>query len=298
MTRLTALLLLLLPSFAKAAEPVRYVNGYGVLQPGDRQYQLTDATLRNPRVAFIVLRDRWKYLEPTDNHFDASYLLAQRKRAVAAGKSYVLAVMTGGGSTPAWIKGDRFRIKGESVLAPWAPDLAPQYLALQTWLANLEVAPGVKVKDDPALAEVWVSGPTIPSQEMNLNGLESARGYSSAKMLVAWKQSIDTIAQLYPGVSCVLSISGQPPVQKYQPDVIAYAKQKLGKRAVFQFNSLGPQTQHNYTSLVQLRTLHGQGYRVGAEMVQANSLAGLATFPERDFAVVYPPDVPHLENAP
>lgn len=262
-------------------ELIRYVEGYGLLQPGDRQRPLTDAEINHPKVDFVVPRDRWKYLEPTDKSYDFSYLNAQIQRIRKAGKKYVLPVMTGAGCTPDWVGGRRV----DGVLIPWSVDLSSRYRSLHAALSGIYA-------NDPLLGMVWITGPTFSSsQEMHTNGWDREfENFNNELMRLSWVDSIDTVATYYPNVSAVLSISTQKPVLGYLDQVIDYAIKKLGQRAVFQVNSLGKQTDVTAPHIQKLKELKRKGYRVGAEMVQPGNTAGLSKMPELDFAVLYPGD--------
>lgn len=260
---------------------IRYVEGFGLMQPGDRQRPLTDAEINHPKVDFIVPRDRWKYLEPSAGKYDFTYLDAQIQRARKAGKKYVLPVMTGAGCTPDWVEGTRV----DGVLEPWSVPLARAYKSLHGELAD-------RYADDPYLGMVWITGPTFSSsQEMHTNGWDQEfTDFHSTLMQLAWQDSIATVANLYPNVSAVLSISTQKPVLGYLDSVIDYAIERLGKRAVFQVNNLGKQTDVTAPHIQKLKQLHAQGYRVGAEAVQPGNTAGFSKLPEKSFVVGYPGD--------
>jgi hypothetical protein len=261
--------------------PIRKVEGLGLMQPGDRQRPLTDAEINHPKVDFVVPRDRWKYLEPTPGSYDFSYLDAQIRRIRKAGKKYVLPVMTGAGCTPDWVEGPRV----DGVLAPWTYELRKGYHKLHDQLSNRYAA-------DPLLGMVWITGPTFTSsQEMHTNGWDNEfADFGSDLMQVSWKDSINTIADLYPNVSSVLSISTQKPVLGYLDQVIDHAIKELRQRAVFQVNNLGKQTDVTAPHIQKLKEIRKRGYRIGAEMVQPGNTAGLSKMSELDFAVLYPGD--------
>lgn len=279
---LIALALMCAPAFGQPA-------GYGLLQGGNRNNALTAAQFAHPKIGFIVLRDRWDRQEPRDDAFDFRYNAAQIRRCRKAGKGYVVAPMTGA-STPVFVTGPRHNSsKGETVIAPWSPPLPQQYAAFIYALANTEVD-GLKVKDDPLAIAVWCTGPTVPSQELHLNGLERAPGFSPAGIVKNFTACIKATHAVFPGKPGILSVSGQAAVQKYQPQIIAAMKAEYGKDAIFQHNSLGKQTSVTATHHRILLDLKRQGCRVGAEMVQPGNTAALAKFPERDYAVLYPGD--------
>lgn len=261
------------------------LKGYGLLQGGKRNNALTDAQFKHPKIEFVVLRDRWNVQEPRDDVFNFTYNAAQIRRCRKFGMPYVVAPMTGVGGIPSHAGS---RIWASTIPREWA-----KFIQMQ---ANTSVG-GVKVKDDPLLAAVWLGCLGEPSQEGHLNGLENTSGYSPAAMLSVIKACGDaTIAAFdVPGTKFIYSVSGQRAVQAYQPAALDYFKAKLGKaRFLAQHNSLGTQTSVTATHHRILLDLHRQGYRVGAEMVQPGNTAGLAKFPERTYAVLYPGDEARL----
>lgn len=264
-------------------------SGYGLLQGGNRNNSLTAAQFAHPKISFIVLRDQWSKQEKRDDAFDFTYNAAQIRRARKAGKGYIVAPMTGEG-VPAFVPGPRYKNnKGAAVIVPWSPAIPAQYATFIYALANSEVD-GLKIKDDPACLAPWCVGPTVPSQELHLNGLEKAPGYSPAGIVKNYVACIKATHAAFPNKPGILSLSGQPAVLKYQPQIIAAMQGEYGKDAIFQHNSLGKQTSVTAAHHRLLLDLKRQGYRVGAEMVQPGNTAGLAKFPERDYAVLYPGD--------
>lgn len=264
--------------------------GYGMLQGGSRNNALTAAQFAHPKIDFIVLRDRWNKQQTGPSAFDFRYNAAQIRRCRQAGKGYIVAPMTGSGSTPAFVAGPRYKNRrGELTLAPWSPSIPAAYDAFIYAQANTEVD-GVKVKDDPLCCAVWCTGPTVPSQELHLNGLENAPGYNPAGIVSNWRRCIKATHAAFPNKPGILSLSGQAAVQKYQPQIINAMKAEYGRDAIFQHNSLGTQTTVTATHHRLVLEQERQGYRVGAEMVQPGQTAGLAKFPQRDYAVIYPGD--------
>ncbi len=265
-------------------------TGYGLLQGGNRNNSLTDAQLKHPKISFIVLRDRWNKQEPKQGQFDFSYLAGQIRRVRKAGKGYIIAPMTGAGATPDFVPGPRYKnSKGEMTLAPWAPAIPAYYGRYVDQLANLSID-GVKVKDDPACLSPWCTGPTVPSQELHLNGLEKAPGHDSGMIVKNWAACFKATHAAFPNKPGILSLSGQTAVLKYQPQIIAAMKAEYGKGAIFQHNSLGKQTNVNAPHHQAVLALKREGYRVGAEMVQPGQTPGLAKFPQANYFVLYPGD--------
>lgn len=287
-----ALGLLLLAGTASAAPP----SGYGMLQGGSRNNALTNAQFAHPKLSFFVLRDRCYKQNPRPDHYDFTYNANQIRRCRKAGKGYIVAPMTGAAATPDFVAGPRFKNnKNETVIAPWSPAIADWYAKYIYAQANTEVD-GLKVKDDPLCLCPWVTGPTVPSQELHLNGLEKAPGYNPAGIVANWKACIKATHAAFPNKPAILSLSGQSAVLKYQPQIIAAMKAEYGKDAIFQHNSLGKQTNVNAAHHRLVLEQGREGYHIGAEMVQPGNTAGLAKFPQRDYAVLYPGDERSLKQ--
>lgn len=264
-----------------ASAPAADLSGYGLMQGGNRNNALSDAQFRHPKISFLVLRDRWNKQEPQPGVYNFTYNAAQIRRCRRVGKPYICAPMTGVSGIPAHVA----RVPWDAKIpAAWAKFIYAQ--------ANTEVD-GVKVKDDPLLAAVWLGCLGEPSQEGHLNGLERTAGYSPAAMLSVITQCGDATIAAFPraDVKFIYSVSGQPAVQKYQPQALAHFKAKLGKdRLRVQHNSLGPQTTVTATHHKILLDLQREGYKVGAEMVQPGRTAGLSKFPQASYFVLYPGD--------
>lgn len=244
------------------------MQGYGLLQPGNRQRVLTDAEIKS--VDFLVLRDRWKYL---DKGFDRLY--QQMDRCKKFKKKYTVSVMTGEGCNP------------ESLVErqPWNLDNLNRYIDLQEKLSTQLRGRGYL----DSVCGVWITGPTVPSQEMHLNGADKYPGFSRDKMVRAWEVAISSIRHLYeqPGI---LSISGQSSVIPYLDRVISDAKNWYGDEIFFQHNSLGTQTTLNASHHKKLLQLYSQGYTVGAEMVAPGHVKAISKFPQASYIVLYPGD--------
>lgn len=251
------------------------MKGYGLLQPGNRQRALTDAEIKS--VDFVVLRDRWSYLEPEPSQYDFSRLYEQMARCIRFKKQFTVSVMTGDDCNPEYLPRKQ----------PWSTTILDRYLQLQ-----LKLAEELRKKEYLShVCGVWITGPTVPSQEMHLNGADKYAGFSRDKMITAWKTVINNISKIYPDQVAVLSISGQSSVVPYLDTVINEAKRTFAKdKIVFQHNSLGTQTSTNATHHKKLIELYNQDYGVGAEMVQPGHTAGIKKFPQAKYIVLYPGD--------
>lgn len=265
------------------------LKGYGLLQPGDRQRVLTNSEIGHKALSFMVLRDRWKYINPRKDFIDLDRLIDQIERCHKFNKNYIPAIMTGQDCTPDWLPGQRLNWKHDgrtykNVLAPWLPVIWQQYEVVLQELAEL-------VDNDPLCCGVWVNGPTVASQEMHTNGVDKQPGYSNSAMVTNWFKTSSIFNSYFKKANFIYSISGQN-AAGYVPSVISNAKLAHPKdRLYFQHNSLGKQTALGSNHHKMLLQLHKEGYRVGAEMVQPNEVAGISRFPEANYIVLYPNDI-------
>lgn len=267
------------------------LTGYGLLQPGDRQQVLTNSEMGHKALSFMVLRDRWKYLQPNSspNSINLDRLKVQIERCHKFNKGYIPAIMTGQDCTPDWIIGTRLnwqhdRRSYKNVLAPWLPIIPKTYENILQKLADL-------IENDPLNCGVWVNGPTVASQEMHTNGVHTQKGYSAALMFDNWRTITILFNSIFKKSNLIYSISGQIEALKYVKNVIEYAKATFPKeRLAFQHNSLGKQTSVNSNHHKLLLQLEKEGYRVGSEQVQPGHTAGLSKFPQADYHILYPGD--------
>ena len=264
------------------------VNGIGVLQPGDGKRVLTAAQIA--KSDFVVVRERWSHLNPKKGQFDFTRPLEQCKRARLAGKKVVLGVMTGHECTPSWLEGTRLSWTHggrpyRGVLAPWSPSIPDAYdrLYRQIWGS---FSPDM----------VWITGPTVASQEMHTKGLDKQKGYSASKMRAAWIECFDAVRTHFNTTTKVLSVSGQRPVQEYMWDVIGYCQNLSTKTTMaFQHNSLGPQTSPLAVHHKALLKLSKEGWPVGYELAQPGASDDMLEFPQAVFGVWYPEDLDNKE---
>jgi hypothetical protein len=259
-----AALFLLAPALADEAVEVRAPVGYFALQPGDPMVLqgkrlVTDQQLALPKVAGLTIRARWAWLHPQGGKFDFSFIDSQVARCRRLKKPYKLLVMTGRESAPRWISGEWYL----EAPVPWSPQLAEQYGAL---VAEL----GKRYASDPLLVGVHITGPTFPSAEMHpARGIAGVKGFSLKAMSSAWAASIDDYAKAFPETACILSISVQPPADRYLSEVVAYGRSKLGPRLTLQHNALKASTNPLAPHQLFIASAAKQGVRVGFEMVSA-----------------------------
>lgn len=258
------------------------LKGYGLLQPGDRQRPLTNTELGNKNISFIVLRDRWSYLEKTKGKYNFDYLLGQMERCIKFNKPFTISIMTGDDCNPDYLPKKQ----------PWATAITTRYELLHHELRKAMTDRGI---DFTKVVGIWITGPTVPSQEMHLNGAEKFAGYSAAKMESAWHDAITVIERVWGDLPTrfILSISGQNPVFKfYLNNIILKVLDTFGSNSVaFQHNSLGTQTSLGSNHHKKLLELHKKGYVVGSEQVQPGHTAAISKFPEASYCILYPQDI-------
>jgi hypothetical protein len=287
----------------------RMPRGYSIYPQGDRQWapgpSLSAELLANPAIEWILYRDRWKYLEPSDNQFDLSLMKRELQRYKAAGKKIGVLVMTGGGCSPAWLEGPRH----QGVLVPWAPSIGPQFRELTAQISRLEVTPGVPLANDPSMVMYYPNGPTVPSHEMHLQGMDQAPGFSAEGMFQAWAYAINTQHMYFPKVAGGLAISVNGPVKPYLDRSLNHLRAVKGSLATVQHNALSNKAgirTRGYEAHAKLFDLHAQGWFVMAEMLDSavNASARMETndvmvairnLPVGRAFVVYPPDWKQLK---
>lgn len=262
------------------------LRGYGVLQGGNRNNFLSDAEIKS--VDFVVLRDRWSYLESKKGQYDFSVLISQMKRCVKLKRPFTISVMTGDDCNPSYLNKKQ----------PWSGSNLLEYRKLHR---NIRHSMHDVFIDLGFIAEVWITGPTVPSQEMHLKGAQKFSGFSNSKMLAAWKVATQIIDEVWGDLntSFTLSISGENAVYRtYLQDVIDYVIETFGDRAAFQHNSLGTQTNVNAQHHKKLLELYKKGHRVGCEMVAPDNVQAISKFPEASFVVLYPSDLTKIKKLP
>jgi hypothetical protein len=263
----------------------RLLTGCGLMIGGDRNNDLKDIKLKNPKVKHITYRDRWSRMNPAKGQYNFDHLRQQVDRYHKYNKPWALGVMTGTNS-PLWLPGPRIKNnKGERLIAPWEPSLPGYYSDLHYKLQE-------EFGTDTLLSEVWMTGVTVPSQEMHLNGIQNATGFSNAKMVNAWKKIIDIFKPIWTAQSKVLSLSAQ--TQAYWNQVIDYAIAVLNDAATFQINSLGTQTSPVAKHILKLKDLAAKGRHVGAEAVQPGHAQVVSKYPWLDWFVGYDKDEIHF----
>lgn len=210
-----------------------------------------DNVLNNQDVMGIGVRQTWADLEPTEGHYDFTFLDSEVARASAAGKVVLLRILTQIGK-PAWVTSAvtaaggsffHFDKEGVSTTIPvfWDPTYLAKKKAMITALgAHFTQNPTVQVvavNFANANSEDWSVPHTQPEIEQWL-GL----GYTSQKMLDAGKAIIDAAMTAFPNQFITLAVAGNggldPDVSYVARNAIANARANWPGRLIVQKNSL------------------------------------------------------------
>jgi len=220
----------------------------------------TRARLRDePSFVGVSLRVKWKSLQPSRDQLSWEYFDREIGLAREAGKSVMLRVMPGVHS-PGWLydegaqtyvftlsnphRNDRGSKK--TIPVPWDP------VFLENWTRFVGLM-GERYSGNPDVHAVHLVGPAAHSAEMHLpkspKDQENWRrkGYTTGKLVGAWKRCIDAYADAFPDTPLVLNVSSAI----FQEDgavegILAYAKQRVGGRLCLQHNALHARTKVDF----------------------------------------------------
>lgn len=205
----------------------------------------------NPNVDGIAIRQTWGDLEPTEGHYDWSYLDSEVGRAAAAGKQVLLRVLTQTGRPP-WVTAAiaaaggqffTFEVEGMTATIPvfWDPTFLAKKKAMIAALgAHFTGNPAIKVvaiNFANANSEDW-SVPHTPPDIQHWIQL----GYTSQKLLDAGKTLIDAAMTAFPNQMITLTVAGNghldADVSYVARNAIATARASWPGRLIVQKNSL------------------------------------------------------------
>jgi hypothetical protein len=209
------------PAGGPATQPrgLTVVNNF---EPSTRVGGLFDErTYANPNVAGLTFRTSWADIEPTEGDFVWNKLNTVFDNAEKNGKWVELVLIPGFG-TPAWalqgVETATFNVK----YGPGKGDDLPLPLPwdqtyLDRWFAFLK-AVGARYQNRPSFIKIAADGPTSVTAEMSLPN-ETADlctwvkvGYTSDRLIGAWKQVFDHDAQIFPRQFFSLALYPPPPI--------------------------------------------------------------------------------------
>ncbi len=189
----------------------------GVFSLSNSGKAANSVVLANPDVTGISVRYAWKDLEPTEGAFNWTFLDSEVARAAAAGKQVCLRIGTQS-EKPAWVttaiqasggKFFSFVNGGITTVIPVFWD--PTYLAKKKAMI---VALGAHFTNNPAVTLVTASFANASSEDWSVphTGPDIANwfavGYSTANMLAAGQQILDTTLAAFPNQSVAIAIGG------------------------------------------------------------------------------------------
>ncbi len=242
---------------ALCASPASAQIPRGIFSLGGSGNKASASALADPDVVGITIRQDWADLEPTEGQFDFSFLDSEVARATAAGKQILLRINTQA-AKPAWVTsaiqqagGTFFTFDNNGVPATipvfWDPTFLAKKKAMITALgAHLSGNSALRIVAASfanALSEDW-SVPHTPPEVLDW----FAAGYTSAKLLDAGKQIIDTTMAAFPNQYVTLAIGGNghvggtgnldPTATYVAQNAIATARASWPGRLIAQINSL------------------------------------------------------------
>lgn len=180
-----------------------------------------DRTYTNPNIAGLTFRTSWADLEPAQDNFVWTKLDTVFDNAEKNGKWVELVLIPGFG-TPAWalqgVQTATFGVKygpgrGEQLSLPLPWD----QIYLNRWFAFLK-AVSVRYQSRPSFVKVAADGPTSVTAEMSLPNEDTDLctwvkvGYTSDRLIGAWKQVFANYVQIFPRQYFSLALYPPPPI--------------------------------------------------------------------------------------
>lgn len=242
---------LALAAFARADAP------QGVLSLSNSGKPANSAVLANPDVTGISVRYAWKDLEPAEKAFNWVFLDSEVARAAAAGKQVCLRIGTQS-EKPAWVTaaiqqagGKFFTFLNGGITTTIPVFWDPTYLAKKKAMI---AALGAHFTNNPAVTLVIASFANASSEDWSVphTGPDIANwfavGYSTANMLAAGQQILDTTLAAFPNQAVAIAVGGNghtggtgnlDPTATYVAETAVAAARVSGPGRVFpQINSL------------------------------------------------------------
>jgi hypothetical protein len=257
-------------------------------------------------LAGVSLRRTWAEMNPRPGEYDFGYFDRETAAAGRAGKKIMLRVLTGV-NAPDWIyqagaRPLRFtdRRRGDFTMpVPWDRAM------LDGWGKFIREL-GKRYRSQPRLAVVHLSGPTRFSAEMHLPiEVTSLPDWSVARLVGAWKETIDLFALAFPQAPLALNLAHPVGRRDGIADfVVDYLTSQLGGRARLQHNALAAKTSRRYDIHQRILAASAKGIKIGFQMLCASSEPRFGGSFARAIEIgneahplyyeIYPPDVGQL----
>ncbi len=240
---------ILLASSAGAEIP----HGVFCLLPAGRACPAS--ALNNSDVMGLGIRQTWADLEPTEGHYDWTFLDTEVGRAAAAGKVVLLRILTQIGK-PAWVTtavtdagGSFFHFEKEGVPTTIPVFWDPTFLAKKKAMI---AALGAHFGNNPTVKVVAVNFANANSEDWSVPHTQpdieqwGTLGYSSQKLIDAGKAILDAAMTAFPTQYITLAVAGNggldPDVSYVARNAIASARASWPGRLIVQKNSLAAKT--------------------------------------------------------
>jgi len=222
------------------------------MQEVDAQ-NVSDAMLK--KADGLVVRVRWKTIEPKNNQFKLDFLKAQIARCKRLGKLMHLQVL-GGDESPTWLKslGAKY---GSGLPLPWDAVYQAEYSAMISHLrANLDWTP---------ITHYHIPGADNSEWFFKEYGVYSHPDYTDAKMVKAHVDWVQMLAGKIPGVIITCDIADHD--KKWTETAIKEMKAKFKGRVGFQMDSLSAKTSTSYKGYTRIRDAAAEGHHAGFELL-------------------------------
>lgn len=207
--------------------PLEEISGVYAIS-GDRQF--SDAIWKL-NITGISIRTYWNKVEPERGRYHWEFLDSIVAKGREHGKKIKLFVLFGVG-VPQWTgvkyitgsAGSAGDAAGVRIPVPWDPTLIREKQKFIRAFAE-------RYRDEPHVSFLHIAGPSALWAELALpDNLTEQEGYSKEALLDAWKQVIDTWAEVRGRKRVSISVSAAPPFYKeLGDDVIAYAGGRIGE---------------------------------------------------------------------
>jgi hypothetical protein len=200
----------LVPTPATQPRGLTAVNNFEPAAHGNGLFDgslFDDRTYTNPNIAGLTFRTSWEAIEPAKGNFVWTKLDTVFDQAEKNGR-WVELVLIPGFATPAWALQDvqtaSFSViygpgKGQDMVLPLPWD----QIYLNRWFAFLKVV-SARYQNRPSFIKIAADGPTSVTAEMSLPNSPADLctwvkvGYTSDRLIGAWKQVFDNYAQIFP----------------------------------------------------------------------------------------------------
>ena len=260
------------PAVAEAADrQIPEPRGYYVLQSGRGNELVSDKLLTSPFLEGVVLRRRWRDVQPAAEKFDWGYLDREIGRAKVHGKKVQILIFTGA-DAPDWlyVAGARpLKFFDPRKGFGWFTMPVPWDDVMLTHYEKLMAALGRRYDAEGAITLVHVGGPTRLSLEFHLpREVSELDDWAPDRLLGAWDRSIRATAAAFPHKNIALNVSkvfhGSDGMA---PSIAKRGVEILGRRATLQHDALAAKTAPGFPTHSLISEFGRRGCRIGFEML-------------------------------